>query len=227
MLRRLILLLCIATTLTVAAQRPLVLRYTFTQHFATSGPSLHVVLTFQGLEAGNSKLILPTTWAGQRELFNAIHNLKSEDSSTAIKTGDSDGERILQYPPNRMVRISYDLVNDWTGPLRHPKEFRVVVQDTHAVFNGQNGLVHPQIGQTDQVEANFRWNKLPRNWVVASSFGTSKNAQQFKGEWRMVYGAIFLPATSVLRKLKAMVKHSRWLHAARGYSPTGKRQTKY
>jgi predicted metalloprotease with PDZ domain len=191
MTSRLILALCIGSTLISATERPVVLRYTFTPDFATSGPSLHVVLTFHGSATGNSKLILPTTWAGQRDLFNAIRNLKSEDSTTVIKTTDSDGVRVLEYPPNSTVRISYDLMNDWTGSLRHPKEFRVVVQNTHAIFNGQNGLVHPEIGQTDQVETNFRWHKLPRNWIVASSFGIDRSGQHFKGEWRLVHDAIF------------------------------------
>src|SRR5271156_5789737 len=176
---------------TTAAGKPITLRYTFSPNFATSSPSLHVVLTFQGSDTGSSKLILPTTWAGQRDLFNAIHNLKSDDSVTLIKTTDDDGVRTLQYPPRSMIKISYDLVNDWTEPLRHPKEFRVVIQDTHAILNGQNGLIHPEIGQTDQVEATFRWRKLPRSWIVASSFGTGRNDQHFKGEWRIVYNAIF------------------------------------
>jgi len=191
MTSRLILALCIGSTLISATEKPVILRYTFTPDFATSGPSLHVVLTFHGSAAGNSKLVLPTTWAGQRDLFKAIHNLKSEDLTTIIKSTDNKGVRILQYPPKSMVRISYDLMSDWTGELRHPKEFRVVVQSTHAIFNGQNGLVHPEIGQTDQVETNFRWHKLPRNWIVASSFGTGRSGQHFKGEWREVYDAIF------------------------------------
>jgi hypothetical protein len=69
---RLILALWIGATLTAAAPKPVLLRYTFTPEFSASGPSLHVVLTFQGSEAGNTKLILPTTWAGQSDLFKAI-----------------------------------------------------------------------------------------------------------------------------------------------------------
>jgi predicted metalloprotease with PDZ domain len=182
-IRIVILAVCIGAALTTAAGKPIVLRYTFTPNFATSSPSLHVVLTFQGSDAGSSKLILPTMWAGQRDLFNAIHNLKSDDSRT--------------------VKISYDLVNDWTGPLRHPKEFRVVIQRTHVILNGQNGLIHPEIGQTDQVETTFRWRKLPRSWIVASSFGTGRHSEHFNGEWRIVYHAIFSAGDFRLTRLES------------------------
>jgi predicted metalloprotease with PDZ domain len=202
MTRILLLAVWFGATVTTAAAKPVSLRYTFTPDLATSSPSLHVVLTFRGSATGSSRLILPTTWAGQRDLFNAIRNLKSDDSRTVIKTTDGDGVRTLQYPPASTVRISYDLVNDWTGPLRHPKEFRVLIQDTHAIFNGQNGLVHPEIGQTDQVEAIFRWQKLPGNWVVASSFGTGRNNEHFHGEWRVVYNAIFSAGDFCLTRLE-------------------------
>lgn len=202
-IRILILTACIGAALTTPAGKPIILRYTFTPDFSTSGPTLHVVLTFRGSDTGNSRLILPTTWAGQRDLFNAIHNLRSEDSSTAIKPSDSDGARTLQYPPGSTVRISYDLTNDWTEPLRHPKEFRVVVLNTHAILNGQNGLIHPEIGQTDQVETTFRWRKLPRSWIVASSFGTGRNSQHFHGEWRVVYNAIFSAGDFRLTRLES------------------------
>jgi predicted metalloprotease with PDZ domain len=201
--RILLLAVWFGTTVMTAAAKPITLRYTFTPNFTTSSPSLHVVLAFQGSATGSSRLILPTTWAGQRDLFDAIHNLKSDDSSTVIKTTDDDGVRMLQYPPTSTVRISYDLVNDWTEPLRHPKEFRVVIQDTHAILNGQNGLIHPEIGQTDQVETTFRWQKLPRNWVVASSFGTGRNNEHFHGEWRVVYNAIFSAGDFRLTRLES------------------------
>jgi predicted metalloprotease with PDZ domain len=192
MIRMLILALLGGVTLTAAvAEQPVTLHYTFTPILGTTGPSLHVMLTFRGSENGQSKLILPTTWAGERDLFNAVHNLKSVNSTTSITPTGDDGVRILRYPPKSMVSISYDLVNDWTGSLRHPKEFHVVIGNTHAIFNGQNGLVHPEIDQTMQVQINFRWRGLPKNWIVASSFGTGRNNQHFRGEWRTVYDAVF------------------------------------
>jgi predicted metalloprotease with PDZ domain len=108
-------------------------------------------------------------------------------------------------------------MNDWTGALRHPKEFRVVVQSTHAIFNGQNGLVHPAIGQSDQVETIFRWPKLPPKWVVASSFGTGRNSQHFKDEWRMIFDAIFCAGDFRLTQLESngekltLAAHGSWI----------------
>jgi predicted metalloprotease with PDZ domain len=174
-----------------SGETPTKLSYVFTPDLHSSPvPVLHVKLEFQGNQDGFSILILPTTWAGQRDLYRSITNLNT-DSGTHLKVDILRGEVNLSYQPKHKVQVAYDLSSDWTDPLRHPKEFRVVVRATNCIFNGQNGLVYPALSQTHEVQAQFEWRNLPRGWVVASSFGSSKNKIRLRGPWHEVQNALF------------------------------------
>lgn len=165
--------------------------YTFTPDFTGSVPALHVDLEFQSNSTGNSILTLTTTWAGQRDLYKSILNLHFVDPSCALSPQTGLEKIALKCPPYHRIHVSYDLVSDWTGKLHHPKEFRAVVQDTDVIFNGQNGLVHPDIAQNSPVRATFAWKHLPKGWTVASSFGTGQSYQSFRGQWHELHEAVF------------------------------------
>jgi predicted metalloprotease with PDZ domain len=192
MKRSCVLLACLAALAGGArAHSQAKIAYTFTPELTGSVPVLHVDLVFQGNSAGDSTLILPTTWAGQRDLYKSILKLRSVDPECILMPQADPGSVLLKYPPNRKVRVAYDLVSDWSGALRHPKEFRAVVQKTRVIFNGQNGLAHPELAQNAIVRVNFIWKSLPENWVVASSFGSQRTHQKFSGEWHEVHDALF------------------------------------
>jgi predicted metalloprotease with PDZ domain len=204
-----------ATAITSAtAQSKPKLAYTFAPDLSGTVPTLHVELTFDGSPAGSSVLILPTIWAGQDDLFKSVVNLRSLDPADIVKATDSPGRVQVRYPPNRPVRIAYDLVMDWTGSLRHPKEFRPLVQPTHVIFNGQNGLVNPQLAPDERVRVTFTWRNLPSQWVVASSFGTQTNRQKFNGEWHEIHNGLF--AAGDFRFTRVRSSGQRLILAARG-----------
>ncbi len=175
----------------VHAQDRSQLEYTFVPEVNGPKPVLHVNLVFTGNSSGTTHLILPTTWAGQRDLFKSILNLRSLDSECKLTPTDSPGDFLLRYPSSHKVRIAYDLTSDWTGELRYPKNFRPLVKETGIIFNGQNGLVHPDLDQNAQVRASFTWNNLPAGWNVASSFGSERSHESFRGQWHEVYNALF------------------------------------
>jgi hypothetical protein len=167
------------------------LTYTFTPDLSGPSPVLHVELSFKENSAGESVLILPTTWAGQVDLFRSVQTLRSSDPAISTAATNNPGEFLLHYPPAKKIRIAYDLMNDWSGSLWHPKEFRAVVSDSDIVFNGQNGLVHPELGPNAQVRVDFTWSELPGGWEAASSFGTQAKHLKFNGEWHEVSKALF------------------------------------
>lgn len=181
-----------ATSAAATANPDAKLTYIFSPDLSGSVPTLHVVLTFEGTSSGSSTLILPTTWAGERDLFRSVKNLHSLESAVSLSATDNPGEVLLRYPPNQKVRVTYDLVTDWTGGLHHPKEFRALVTTNNVIFNGQNGLVNPPLAQDARVSVTFGWRNLPANWKVASSFGAQNISQKFKGQWSRVHDALFV-----------------------------------
>ena len=205
---------CATATTPAAAQFSSKLGYTFTPDLTGAVPTLHVELTFDGNSAGTTTLVLPTTWAGQIDLFKSIENLRSLDPAGTVTATKSPGKVQVRYPPNRPVRIAYDLVTDWTGSLRHPKEFRALVQSSHVIFNGQNGLVYPELAQTASVRVTFAWKNLPGGWIVASSFGFRTNHQKFNGEWHEIHDGMF--AAGDFRFTRVQNSGERLILAARG-----------
>ena len=189
------------------AQGILKLEYTFTPDISGPKPILHVNLIFSGDSSGTTTIVLPTTWAGQNDLFKSIQNLRSQDLECTLAPTDSPGKFLLRYVPSHKIRIAYDLTSDWTGDLRHPKEFRALVKGTNVIFNGQNGLVHPELDQNAQVRVGFTWKNLPQGWNIISSFGTNGSHQRFYGHWHEVYNAIFAAGDFRLTQMQHSGEH--------------------
>lgn len=190
------------------------IRYVFSPDVSDPhAPTLHVRLEFMGDLSGKSTIVLPTTWAGQAGLYNSIKNFEAF-APTVVVQQVNPANTIVHYPPNHKVTITYDLADDWQGPLRHPTEFRAVLRSTNIIFNGQNGLVYPQLAQSDEVQAVFEWANLPGQWIAASSFGTAKTKTRFRGQWRRVHEALFAAGDFRLTSLHSGGEHL--ILAARG-----------
>jgi predicted metalloprotease with PDZ domain len=156
-------------------------------------------LTFRGDGTGHTRLKLPSTWAGETDLSHAIVNLHALSATTALNGSEDPDTFVLQYPPSRNIAIAYDLAQDWSGQLRHPKEFHVVLRLADFVFNGNNGLVHPELNAPAPVGAILDWKGLPPGWTVVTSFGAGGVRQKFHGSWRELQGAFFAAGDFRLR----------------------------
>lgn len=170
-----------------------VLTYAFEPDVANGAAVLHVTLTFRGGEGGTEQIEVPTQWAGER--LNAVKNLRALSPDITIEEGERPYERIIRYKPDSEVTLAYDLVKDWSGPLVHPMQFHPVIMPEYFEINGENAIVHPEIDPSAQVVANFDFHKLPASWALATSFGTTAEAnggcQFFSGPWIAVAEALF------------------------------------
>src|SRR5207253_1549840 len=121
-------------------------------------------------------------WAGQPNHLRAI------SADTTITDTDQASIKIAHFPPKSPVMITYDLFKDWNGPLVQPLQFHPVVMPEYLEINGDNALVHPKLEKLSSVTVNFDWQKLPKDWALATSFATSTGPddrlQSFSGAWR-------------------------------------------
>ncbi len=89
-----------AASVSVFAEAAFKMDYVFTPDLTNAAnPVLHVRLKFQGNQSGTSTIVLPSTWAGQRDLYRAVQNLKATNSASSIVQGSAEFERIVRYPP--------------------------------------------------------------------------------------------------------------------------------
>jgi predicted metalloprotease with PDZ domain len=174
-----------------ARTKPTFVRYVFTPEITPSQNVLHVELSFRGDRSGASLLILPSTWAGQSDLGHAVKNLKALSSETQLSETADPTVLQVRYQSGGTVTITYDLQQDWSGELHHPKEFRVILQPDQFVLNGFNALVHPKFDPFTEVHVELKWRRMPKNWVAASSLGLGSRTS-FTGPWHEVQNILLL-----------------------------------
>lgn len=173
-----------------SAETPLRLSYSFRVDVASANaPKIHVTLQFKGNGRGLTVLRLPSSWAGQNRLEDSIRNLKT-DSNTQV-LGRAGESLSLKYSPHHHIMVTYDLVAGSTGALQHPREFRVILTEASAIFNGNNALVFPDISESAKVRIGFEWKNLPQGWSATSSFGRKNRVSKFSGSWRLAHNALF------------------------------------
>ncbi|HZS47209.1 MAG TPA: hypothetical protein VFC63_19200 [Blastocatellia bacterium] len=169
------------------------LTYAFQPEVTSAGAVLHVTLAFQGNDLGTEEIKLPTQSAGQT--FRALNNLRGLSTDTTVADSESPDNKTIHYKPNQPVVLGYDLVKDWTGPLVGPNQFHPVVMPEYLEIFGANSLVSPKLDSQSLVKVNFDWQNLPKDWSLATSFGTSNGAddrvQSYSGRWIQVSEALF------------------------------------
>ena len=163
------------------------LRYRFDLHDPTR---IHVSLTFRSRE-GADILLLPSEWAGETELFRAVSGLHAITPETSLTPSSNPARWLLRSDrPGRFVSIAYDLVQDWTGPLKHPFEHRAILGPTLFEFTGQNGLVAPALAAAAPARVTFDFAGLQPAQALITSFGSDPH-QRFRGPWSEVRNALF------------------------------------
>jgi predicted metalloprotease with PDZ domain len=125
-----------------------------------------VEFSFRGDADGETSIRIPTAWASESELWRGIEGL-SASGAEIVDAGDA-GERVLRHPPNRRVRVSYRVIQDWqgepTGVGGNP--YRPIVRPTYYHLIGETALVTPDLDAATPVRVSHRG--FPRGWSFAS-----------------------------------------------------------
>ncbi|WP_157178398.1 hypothetical protein [Terriglobus roseus] len=121
--------------------------------------------------------------------------LQAASSEAVLVEGSDPSQRVIHAYPGRSVRVTYDLTRDWTGTFKHPLQFHPVLDPEYLEFTGSNGLVRLGLGNDEIETAHFDWSALPRGWVLATSFGSSRSSsglcQTKTAPWRDIHGALY------------------------------------
>lgn len=157
-----------------------VIAYRFAVRGAGDSTVLGVALEFRGSTGGIDTLAIPVQWADQR--LHAMRNLRALDRGVEIDSLPGEDLRFVRHAPGAEVRLSYDLIKDWTGALDHPYEFHAVIFPDYVEVTGANALVYPLVGSYTPVIVHFDWSAVPVSWALATSFGTAEGGAGSRGE---------------------------------------------
>jgi len=154
--------------------------------------ALRVTLEFFGGRSGEAELEVPSSYAGQKGLTKAFTELKVLSEKTTMSNSLSDSNKILHFPPDTLVRLSYLLIKDWNGPLDSDTRFRPILERNYFQVLSDAGLIKPKLDSASTQDVYFDWQKLPPDWSLATSFGSDDRCQSFHGAWKQVKTALFV-----------------------------------
>ncbi|HEY7405960.1 MAG TPA: hypothetical protein VIB39_20710 [Candidatus Angelobacter sp.] len=169
-----------------------VLNYVFEPIVTQDKMSLRVTLEFKGNPSGKAKLELPSQWAGEKEAYKSVTELTALSAQTIISDTNSPKFKQLRFPPGSVVKISYVLIKDWSGPLNANTRFRSDLSPEYSHIVGPTSVVGPKLDLFKTVDVHFDWSKLPATWSLATSFGTDERCQSFHGSWSDAQNYLFV-----------------------------------
>jgi len=147
-----------------------VLKYVFDPQVTAGRLILKVGLEFDSGPVDTAELEVPKAWGDATDL-RSVTNVRNS------------------YAGGR-VRVTWDLVKDWVVPPPRA-DHHAIIEPTYFEFNTQNGLIHPRLDKLTPVEVRLDWSRLPAGWTLATSFGTAKRLQTFRGTWGEMNNALF------------------------------------
>src|SRR5690349_8392741 len=90
-----------------------------------AGLVYRVSITFTGEADGTTNIRLPNEWGGQEELYKAIRNVSVSKGATLADT-DKPFVKTLTHQPGKRITVTYEIVQDFQGPLTNAIRYRPV-----------------------------------------------------------------------------------------------------
>lgn len=192
------LLICLASRLTasesVSVKKERELTYVLEPILDKDSLRFRVELSFKGDASGTTKLVLPNRWGGQLNLYKAIQNLQVVSPNAKLVDTDT-GEpfvKIITHRPNRMLHIQYDLVQNFAGNPQNETRYRPILQKDYFHLIGHGVWVRPAWDEDKTISVSLEWEKLPKNWKLANSFGANQTRQRFQAAIKDFIHAIYV-----------------------------------
>lgn len=129
--------------------------------------NIHVVMTFDGEESGETRINLPSCKYGTPRIWNSISNLKADGVSIRTVEGDP-GARSLTHDPGRQINLQYTVSR---GPTEDDGvAYRPSTDKSHFHFFGSQWRVGLG-GREGEQSYQFTFANVPNEWVVFSNIG--------------------------------------------------------
>jgi len=182
-------LICFSLILTVAVAVPAVagckpepatgrfLAYTIQPVVTDAALSLDVTVSFRLPGSRGTRLVLPSEWQGQKQLYKAIHDLEALSPRTVVRDGETPSSRQITFSPGQVVRLRYRVAKDWDGKIDSTSYFRVMLDHSYFQVTGRNFLVYPDLPDDEVLPIFLEWKSLPPEWSVVDSLAGSSTCQ--------------------------------------------------
>jgi predicted metalloprotease with PDZ domain len=176
--------------------------------------SLKVTVSFRLPASRSTRLVLPSEWQGQRELYKAINDLEALSPGTLVQKGETPWSREVTFPPGQVVRLRYRVTKDWDGKIDSSSYFRVMLDRSYFLVSGRNFLVYPALPEDEELPMSLEWKGLPPQWRIVDSLGGDTTCQSVTAKLIKLSNGLF--AGGDLRTTKLIVSGKPVYFAMRG-----------
>ncbi|HEX6279151.1 MAG TPA: hypothetical protein VFZ49_03960 [Pyrinomonadaceae bacterium] len=166
-----------------------------------TGTTYQVAVTFDGDADGTTNIRLPDEWGGQGDLYKAIRNL-SVSKGASLSDTDKPLIKTVTHSPSEKITITYELAQDFQGPLKNEVRYRPVTDANYIHWIGTTVWVLPEWDDQEEVSISLEWKGFPKHWTVANSFGAGKVKQRMTAKLDEFGSAIFVAGDFRLVKRK-------------------------
>jgi len=175
-------LVMVLTAFSVAGCRPepasgRFLAYTIEPAIGDGSVSLNVTVSFRLPGSKGTRLVLPSDWQRQKDLYKAIHDLEAISPGVLLLKGDVPSSVQITFPQGKVVRLRYRVAKDWDGKIDSSSYFRVMLDHSYFQVSGRNFLVYPDLAEDEELPISLEWKALPPHWTAMDSFGGTGTCQ--------------------------------------------------
>lgn len=135
---------------------------------------LAVELRFAGDADGETRLQLPTEWAGADSLWRQLNDVRI-DGAASMQEDGPDARRIAHTPGAPLV-VRYRVASAYAGePAFAYEKARPIILPGWFFFHGEG--VFATVEGRDRAPASFAWRGVPAGWTVASDLDHVQGGQ--------------------------------------------------
>lgn len=153
------------------------INYSIEPYYDVNAFRLIVVMEFQGEKSGETRIILPNNY-GSSEDYKGIKFLKVLSSNSSIENGEQPEIKIVKYPSGSTVKIYYQVEQVRKKDIELGNHYMATINKRYFHFLGETFFIVPDWDRDQQFEFRIYWNKMPRTWNLANSFGVNQKVQE-------------------------------------------------
>lgn len=140
--------------------------------------SFNVNMYFKGNARGEDKIVIPSQWAGQKNLQKYISNLEVLTPEAQLHSTELKNIKKITHNPNQMLHVRYHVTDFSLKGLSVIQGIFVhKFRPEYFHFFGSTFFIHPYWDISKKIKIALDWTKLPGNWQVSNSFGTNVRSQ--------------------------------------------------
>lgn len=154
------------------------LHYVIEPVFTGLNLSFSVNMYFKGNSEGEDKIVIPSQWAGQKNLQKYITNLEILTPEAQLQATELDNIKKITHNSNQMLHVRYTVTDfNLKGLSVIQSIFVQKFRPDYFHFFGSTFFIHPYWDMSKKIKIALDWTRLPDDWQISNSFGTNVRSQ--------------------------------------------------